>query len=214
MRALLLLLALAVRLQDPSPADLLRNLEDDRVEVREQAQKRLIELGNAVLPLLKETLESPRSSGELKLRTSAVLRAIELNARPLKAFKEPKRVTLKADGTLLREILDEVARQAEVAIDSSAIDAAATVTMTADGLPLFQVLDLLCKDQAERTWESLDDGNIRLLTATRAASTAASSGSTRASRETSAGSPQREEFRGRGTLRNCSVTRRTPSRLR
>src|SRR3954466_10474007 len=158
MRALLLLLALAVNVQDPVPADLLRNLEDDRVEIREQAQKKLIELGDSVLPLLKETAESPRSSGELKLRASAVLKAIELNAKLLKAFKEPRRVTLKAADTMLREILDEIARQAELTIDSSAVDAAAKVTMIADGLPLFQVLDLLCKDQAERTWEPLDDG--------------------------------------------------------
>lgn len=163
MRALLLLLALAVTVQDPVPADLLRNLEDDRVEIREQAQKKLIELGDTVLPLLKETAESPRSSGELKLRASAVLKAIEFNAKLLKAFKEPRRVTLKAADTMLREILDEIARQAEVTIDSSAVDAAAKVTMTADGLPLFQVLDLLCKDQAERTWEPLEDGNVRLL---------------------------------------------------
>jgi hypothetical protein len=163
MRALLLLLALAVDVQDPVPADLLRNLEDDRVEIREQAQKKLIELGDTVLPLLKETAESPRSSGELKLRASAVLKAIEFNAKLLKAFKEPRRVTLKAADTMLREILDEIARQAELTIDSSAVDAAAKVTLTADGLPLFQVLDLLCKDQAERTWEPLDDGNVRLL---------------------------------------------------
>jgi len=163
MRALALLLALAVNVQDPSPAGLLRDLEDDRVEVREEAQKKLIELGDAIRPLLKETLESPRSSGELKIRASAVLKGIDFNAKLLKAFKEPKRVTLKADGTMLREILDEVARQAEVAIDSSAVDSAAKVTLRAEGLPLFQVLDLICQDQAERTWESLDDGNIRLV---------------------------------------------------
>jgi hypothetical protein len=163
MRALLLLLALAVNVQDPSPAELLRNLEDDRVEVREQAQKKLSELGEAVVPLLKEMAASPRSSGELKLRAAAVLKSMEFKAKLLKAFKEPRRVTLKAADTMLREILDEIARQAEVTIDSSAIDAAAKVTMAAEGLPLFQVLDLLCKDQAERTWEPLDDGNVRLL---------------------------------------------------
>src|SRR3954464_14148828 len=163
MRALLLLLALAVNIQDPVPADLLRNLEDDRVEIREQAQKKLIELGDTVLPLLKETAESPRSSGELKLRASAVLKAIEFNGKLLKAFKEPRRVTLKAADTMLREILDEIARQADVKIDTSAIDGSAKVTLTAESLPLFQVLDLLCKDQTERTWETQDDGNIRFL---------------------------------------------------
>jgi hypothetical protein len=163
MRALLLILALAVPVQDSTPADLIRNLEDDNVEVREQAQKRLTALGEAALPLLKETAESPRSSGELKLRASAVLKAIELNAKLQKAFKEPRRVTLKAEGTMLREILDETARQVEVTIDTSAVDGAAKVTLSAESLPLFQVLDLLCKDQAERSWEALDDGNIRFL---------------------------------------------------
>src|SRR5450631_1028448 len=100
MRALLLILALAVPLQDSTPADLIKNLEDDNVEVREQAQKRLTALGEAALPLLKETSESPRSSGELKLRASAVLKAIELNAKLQKAFKEPRRITLKAADTM------------------------------------------------------------------------------------------------------------------
>jgi len=163
MRALLLLLTLALPAQDPAPEELLRNLEDDRVEVREQAQKALTALGDAVVPLLLETAESPRSSGELKLRAGAVLRAIQLNTRLRKAFKEPRRVTLKAEGTMLREILDETARQAEVAIDASAVDGSAKVTLDAKDLPLFQILDLLCKDQPERTWEAQDDGGIRFL---------------------------------------------------
>lgn len=161
MRALLLVLVLA--LQERPVAELIRDLEDDRVEVREQAQKKLTALGEAALPLLKETVASPLASGELKLRAAAVLAAIDVNAKQLKAYQEPKRITLKAADTMLREILDEAARQAGVKIDSAAVDGAAKVTVDADNLPLFQFLDLICKDQTERTWEPLDDGNIRLL---------------------------------------------------
>jgi len=161
-RALILLLLLGAT-QDSDVRDLLRRLEDDNAEVREKAQKQLGALGESALALLKETAESPRSSGELKLRVVAAIKDIELAAKIAKVFMEPRRITLKAADTLLREVLDEAARQAGVPIDSSQVDPAAKVTLDAREAPLQQVLDLLCKDQTERTWEAQEDGSIRLL---------------------------------------------------
>ena len=161
-RPLILFLLLGAT-QDPDVRDLLRRLEDDNAEVREKAQKQLGTLGESALPLLKETAESPRSSGELKLRVVAAIKEIELAAKIAKVFMEPKRITVKAADTMLREVLDEVARQAGVAVDSSQVDPAAKVTLAAQEVPLQQVLDQLCRDQTERTWEAQDDGSIRLL---------------------------------------------------
>jgi hypothetical protein len=160
---LLLLPLLGAATQDSDVRDLLRRLEDDNADVREKAQRQLGGLGEAALPLLKETAESPRSSGELKLRLVAAIKEIELSAKIAKVFVEPKRVTVRAAGTMLREVLDEISRQAGVAIESSLVDPSAKVTLDAKEASLQMVLDQLCKDQLERTWEAQDDGSIRLL---------------------------------------------------
>jgi len=162
-RPLLLLLLLGATTQDSDVRDLLRRLEDDNAEVREKAQRQLGALGEAALPALKEAAESPRSSGELKLRVVAAMKEIELSAKIAKVFAEPRRITVRAGGTMLREVLDEISRQAGVVIESSMVDAAAAVTLEAKDAPLQMVLDQLCKDQLQRTWESQDDGSIRLL---------------------------------------------------
>jgi hypothetical protein len=160
MRSLFVLFALALIGQDPNLRELLQRLEDDRAESREKAQKDLVLLGEAALPALKELVDG-NSSGELKLRAAAVIREIELSVKAAKAFREPRRVTLKVDDRPLGEVLEEVARQAEVKIEAAGIDVTARVTLDASDLPLFEVLDLVCRDQAERTWEPQDDGSIR-----------------------------------------------------
>ncbi|HEV3029106.1 MAG TPA: hypothetical protein VG457_16125, partial [Planctomycetota bacterium] len=150
-RPLVLFLLLGAVSQDADVRDLLRRLEDDNAEVREKAQKQLGALGPAALPLLKETAESSRSSGELRLRVVAAMKEIELTAKIAKVFVEPRRITLKATDTLLREVLDEISRQAGVAIESSLLDPAAKVTLNANDAPLQMVLDQLCQGQIERT---------------------------------------------------------------
>jgi hypothetical protein len=162
MRALFATLVLATFAQDSGVRELLRRLEDDSAESREKAQKELGALGEAALPDLREVIDSPSSSGELKLRASAAIRDIELAVKSAKVYREPKRLTLRADGTMLRETLDEIARQAGVAIDSAAVDGAARVTLDVKDATLMEVLYLLCRDQAERTWEAPEDGSIRM----------------------------------------------------
>lgn len=163
MRALSALLALALLAQDPEPRELLKRLEDDRAETREKAQKDLAALGDAAVPFLKEILDSPTSPGELKLRAAAVLKDIELAAKAAKVYREPRRVTVQADAAPLRAVLDEVARKAEVKIELGAVDGTAPVAIDVRDATLFEVLDLLCREQADRTWEAQDDGSIRLV---------------------------------------------------
>lgn len=159
-RALLALL-LAVP-QEVDVRELLRRLEDDNADVREKAQKQLGGLGEGAIPVLKEVAESPRSSGELKLRVVAALKEIELGAKAAKVFPDLKRVTMKASDTMLREVLDELQRQSGLAIDSTLVDAAAKVTLDVKDASAQNVLDLLCRDQADRSWETQEDGTVRL----------------------------------------------------
>jgi hypothetical protein len=162
MRSLFSILVLALFGQDSAIRDLLQKLEDDRVESREQAQKDLGALGEAALPALREVVESPRSSGELKLRAAATLREIELSLKAAKVYRDFARVTLKVADTGLRDVLDELSRQAGVPIESSSVDGAAKVTLEAKDVTLMEALDLVCRGQAERNWEARDDGSIRL----------------------------------------------------
>jgi len=162
MRSLFVVLALSLFAQDAAVRELLQKLEDDRVETREQAQKELAALGEAALPPLREVVESPNSSGELKLRAAATIREIELNVKAAKVYREPARVSLKATDKPLREVLDDLSRQAGVAIDSSSVNDKAAVTIDATDVSLMEAMDLLCRGQAERNWEAKDDGAIRL----------------------------------------------------
>jgi hypothetical protein len=163
MRSLLTLLTLALFQQDGAVRELVQKLEDDRVESRERAQKELFALGEAALPLLREVVESSQSSGELKLRAAATIREIELAAKAAKVYREPARVTLRASEKPLREVLDELSRQAGVAIDSSSVNEKAPLTIEANNVPLLEALDLICRGQAERNWEAKDDGSFRLI---------------------------------------------------
>lgn len=163
MRALLILVLASSVAQDGPVRDLIRQLEDDNAEARDRAQKQLGALGEDALPALRDVASSPAASGELKLRAAAAIREIELGAKVARIYREPKKLTLRASDTMLREILDEIARQASVTIDASAVDGAAKVTFDAKDLSLMELLDLVCRGQAERTWEMRDDGTVRLL---------------------------------------------------
>src|SRR6185295_6026981 len=161
MRFLLALVLALPFAQDPAVRELIRQLEDDNAEARDRAQKQLGALGEEALPALRDVAESTSTSGELKLRAAAAIRDIELGAKIAKVYKAPKQLTLKGSGTMLREILDEIARQTGVTIDSAAVDGAAKVTFDAKDQSLMEVLDLLCRGQADRTWEMRDDASIR-----------------------------------------------------
>lgn len=157
---LLPLLLLLLPAQDP--AELIRKLEDDAFDVREQAQTDLVKLGEAALPALKAALAGSKDRAELRLRVEATLREIELAVKSRQVCPEPKRLTLKADGPL-RAVLEEIAKQSDVRIDAAALDVEAKTTLEAAGLPLMQVLDLLCRGREDRRWEFVDDDRVRLL---------------------------------------------------
>lgn len=162
MRVLLAVLALGLLGQDRPVRELIQRLEDDQAESRETAQKELRTLGEAALHGLRDVVESATASDELKLRAAAVIREIELAQKAAKVYREPRRVTFTGAGLPLRDVLAEIHRQTEAKIDAAAVDIDAKVAIDAKDAPLFEVLDQLCRDQADRSWESREDGSIRL----------------------------------------------------
>jgi hypothetical protein len=160
-----LLIALSVVQDDPRVRQLIQQLEDDSFEVREQAERALVALGEpAVGPLKKAVADAQarKDGSELALRASSALRQIDLASKARKVYTEPRTVTLSVRDEELGKVLEEVGRQAGVRIDASAVDLREKVTLDAAKAPLLRVLDDLCRGQAERTFELRDDGTVKL----------------------------------------------------
>jgi hypothetical protein len=213
MRTLTAILVLGLLAQDGPVRELIQKLEDDSVDVREKAQKDLAARGDAALPALREILESTTASGELKLRAAAVIRDIDLAAKAAKVYREFKKITLNAADRTLREILDEVGRQAEVKIESTAVDNGAKVTLDAKDDTLYDVLDQICRDQAERTWEALDDGSIRMNRERHVTAPAVYSGPFRV-RVQSMNAQRNNDFKARTVMTTVSIQADWDKRLK
>lgn len=163
------LLAFAVPLSaqdDARVRELIQQLEDDGYEARERAQKELVKLGEAALPALRKAVEQAGAAadrGELRVRGESAIRAIELEVKSRRVYSEPKLVTLKASGMKVSEAAAEIARQAGVRIDSSAVDGDTAVTLDLREAPLFRALDELCRGAGERSYEHREEGVVKLL---------------------------------------------------
>ncbi len=164
---LLCLAGLAAAPQDDARVtDLIQKLEDDAFDVREQAQKDLVKIGEPALAALRKALErtgKESDKGELKIRSEATVREIELAIKAAKVYRDPRLVTISAKEQDLGKLLEEIGRQAGVTLDASAIDRSEKVSLEAKGLPLFQVLDRLCVGSRDRTFELRKEGTVTFL---------------------------------------------------
>lgn len=149
--------------EDARLQDLVRKLEDDAFDVREQAQSDLVKLGEPALPALRKILEESKDRAELRLRVAAALREIETLAKSRLVCPDAKLATLKAEAQPLGRVLEELARQYGVTIDASPLDLTAPVTLDLQDAPLMRALDGLCRDRDDRRWEFVDDERIRFL---------------------------------------------------
>src|SRR5206468_1312896 len=101
--------------------DLIRMLDDDAFEVRDKAEKDLILLGPAAVPLLKEAAaeaDRQKEKAELKVRALSALRAIELAAKSRQYYADPKLVTLHAKDVELGRLLADLEQQTGVKMDA------------------------------------------------------------------------------------------------
>jgi hypothetical protein len=94
--------------QEPTIEDLVARLGDDRIEVRSDAMRRLIDLGPAILPRLRQ-VPVPKDVEARTLLSDTIRRLEELEA--MVPFKS---VTLNAHERSAKEVLLEVARQAGI----------------------------------------------------------------------------------------------------
>src|SRR5258706_4124947 len=138
--ALLALLAPAASAQDEARIrELIQKLDDDSFEVREQAEKDLVAIGEAAVPLLKkaaEEAEQRKDRGELKVRTTSALRAIDFDLKARKVYADPPRVTLKLKDSYLTKALEEITRQTGVKFIASDVDPRGAVSIDVQEAPL------------------------------------------------------------------------------
>ena len=163
MRGLAVLLLLLVGQEDPRLAQLIRQLEDDAFDVRDQAQQALIEAGPAAVPVLRKAVEAARASGdrgELLLRAEEALRRIEQAAQTAAVCPEPRRITFTGANLPLRDVLAEISRQAGVRIDAGAVDGAEPVSVALTSAPIFEALDAVCRGHAARSWAHPEEGRF------------------------------------------------------
>ncbi len=116
----------------------LRQLESDKAAERDAAEKRLIEIGPAVVAFLPEVTSS--TSGEMKIRLERIRK--ELQSSKIETFFEPTLVTLS--GTMpLAEALAAISKQTGNKITFERPDAIPSkeVEVKADKQPFWEVLD-------------------------------------------------------------------------
>jgi len=157
------LLGLAVP-QEERVRQLMEKLDDERLEVRDEAERELVKIGDPALRALREAASASDRS-ERRARAERAVREIEFLGDLRKAYGEPKPVTIRAAGKALNLVLEEISRQTGLTLEASAADKTSPVTIDAKDAPLLKVLDEICRGQAKRTYERRSDGSIRFLAA-------------------------------------------------
>lgn len=141
MRALALLGLLWIG-QDPDVDALLKQLEDESIEVREKAAAALVELGDKAEEKVKARMAS--ADGELKMLCRKVLDRIAVPKKLRTILPPLRKVTIEARDQKLREVLEDLQRQTGMAMElEGLVDTPVTVSVK-DVLPL-EALDAVCK---------------------------------------------------------------------
>jgi hypothetical protein len=142
---LLALAALGVFGQDEARLrELVRALDDDSIDAREEAQAELVRMGEAKLPALRE-LER-RETGERRNRILEVIRRIEARQRLAAVLRPASLVTLRAEARPVREVLEELRRQAPATpLEIGRLADGEAVTVSLAGVPFWEALDAVCR---------------------------------------------------------------------
>lgn len=133
---------LAAVLQAPVE-DLVRALDDDSVDVRSDAEARLVARGAQARPALVAAREG--GTEERRRRIDAILDRIARAERAAAAMGRPLLVTLEARNRPVREILTELAKQVPFPIESNWILDERPVTVSLDRVPVWRALEAISR---------------------------------------------------------------------
>lgn len=157
--ALSAFIALGALSQDEeAPERMARRLADPDIAAREAAVRRLVEIGEAAVPALKEALRS--SDMEVKQRAGQALLQIEQRAKISKVYRERAPFSLDASDARLGELLRAIADRTGAGFATENLDLERRATVRMGEGTLIQALDLLCADLRDTGWSFEADQRI------------------------------------------------------
>jgi hypothetical protein len=128
---------------------LVDQLASDDVQASDEALAALVKLGPPALDAIRA--EHAKATGDTRLRLESAIKQIERNARRDRAMGPPVRVTLKASGRPLKDVVDELRDASGQPIVAKDLPAD-RVTVAFDRAPFWEALDGLCKAHGGIMW--------------------------------------------------------------
>lgn len=123
--------------------ELLERMQEDDIDVADQAGAELLKLGPPALPFLRDAIKD--REGDLRLRVEDIVRKIERNEKVRRAVGDAPLVTLRLKDRPLSEILAEISRQSGVPIEGRGLPAGARASLEADNVVVWKAIDELCR---------------------------------------------------------------------
>lgn len=137
----LVLLSL-VTIQDPDIDALLKQLEDESIEVREKAAAALVDLGDKAEAKVRSRMEA--SEGELKIFCTKILERMSVPKKLAGVLPPLRKITIEAKDRSLKEVLEDLRAQTGMAMDLERL-ADSPVTVSFKNLTPMEALDAVCK---------------------------------------------------------------------
>ncbi len=125
---------------DPAIARLIDQLNDKDYRIRASATKTLAERGPILLPSLRQAMTTT-SAPEARARLQKLIQSLETHM-----IFSPKLITLDVENKLLSEVIADISKQTDYQLTMYGVGRDLRVTIKADKLPFWQVVDRVCQD--------------------------------------------------------------------
>jgi hypothetical protein len=137
--------------QDARIAQLIEQLVDDSITVREKAAAELAEMGKAAVP----ALEKLKTSGDIELRSRAasILKSIAELEIVGRHWRRGPRITLDFENAPVSSVLEELAKQGRDAFKFDAAELNDPVTVKVKDASFFDALEAVVRAAPALTWE-------------------------------------------------------------
>lgn len=143
--SLVLFLALQQDIQE-----LIQQLQDDSIEVRDEAARKLMDVGPKALPYLEEAAKT--GDDELRSRVAQITAEIKKRGKLREVMRTPSRVTLDLKDASLRAALEDLAKKTGNEIDATKVPADAKVTFSCQDALFWDALNGLCRAHGNVNW--------------------------------------------------------------
>lgn len=145
-----LLLLPGLRTQQADPEALARDLSHPDIAVREEATRRLVELGTQAVPALRRLAEA--ADTEARQRAHQALAQIDLAERLRRVCPSRPPLTLRLDRVPLEDAVREISRRTGIRLSAEGIPPGRRVTLSLDRATLLEALDRLCRHLGDAQW--------------------------------------------------------------